>query len=99
VGEYTTQIKAVETNQHVLNHVLFWADVLSRANPKSTDRGKIIIQLDSKPVMVIDKLPVSGLAKFAILYDPATFDEPTPSAQLSFLNWFEQPEADSDDQD
>lgn len=32
-GPYTTRIKAVERNNHVLNHVLFWTDVLSLRKP------------------------------------------------------------------
>jgi hypothetical protein len=96
LGEYTTQIKADETNHHVLNHVLFWADVLSRANPPSNNPEEIVVELDLRKVMVIDKLPISGVAAFAIPYDPATFEEP-PDNQLSFVSWFDQLKGDSDD--
>lgn len=97
VGSYTTRIKAQETNQNVLNHVLFWADVLSHANPNQGDKDEIVVELDRKPVMTITKLPLFGIAQFAIPYDPVTFEEPEPSRQLSLLDWLDQAEEDFDD--
>ena len=97
VGEYTTQIKAYETNLNVLNHVLFWADVLSRDNPSSANIEDIVIRLDLRRVMIIEKLPVLGISKFAIPYDPATFEEPKPSGQLSLSSWFDHSDEDVDD--
>jgi hypothetical protein len=97
VGEYTTQIKSQETNQHVLNQVLFWSDVLSRGSTLSTGRDDIAILLDSKPVMIIEKWSVSGIAKFAIPYDPAIFEEPQESGQLGFMNWLDRSDEDADD--
>lgn len=97
VGEYTTQIKAYETNLNVLNHVLFWADVLSRDNPSSANIEDIVIRLDLRRVMIIEKLPVLGISKFAIPYDPATFEEPEPSGQLSLFSLFDQSDEDAHD--
>jgi hypothetical protein len=93
VGPYTTQIKAQETNQPVLNHVLFWSYVLSGSNAQ----GKTInIALDhgntskSKPIMSIEKMPVTGITDFAIPYDPATYEEPQVNNQISFFDQFNQ---------
>jgi hypothetical protein len=97
VGKYTTQIKALETNQQVLNHVLFWADVLSRAQKDNSNKAEIIVELDTSTVMVIDKMPVTGIAKFAIPFDPATYEEPASSAQISFLDWLDKLDENSDD--
>jgi hypothetical protein len=69
IGPYTTRLKARERNIHVLNHVLFWADVLSMRTPA------IELKLDYKTVMVVEKLPVSGTAHFAIPFDPAIYEE------------------------
>jgi len=97
VGEYTTQIKAHETNQHVLNHVLFWADVLSHTKRDNINNAEIVIELDTRAVMVIEKMPVSGIAKFAIPFDPATFEEITPSTQINFLDLLDKSDEDTDD--
>ena len=97
VGEYTTQIKARETNYHVLNHVLFWADVLSHNKQENTNKPEIAIGLDGHVVMVIEKMPVSGIAKFAIPFDPAAFEEAVPSAQASFLDWLDKSDENADD--
>jgi hypothetical protein len=97
VGSYTTQIKADENNYHFLNHVLFWADILSRANPHSAKKDEIVFSLDLHTVLVIQKLPVSGIAKFAIPFDPATFEDdveqPVQVDMFSLLN----PIEDNDD--
>ena len=87
-GPYTTSIKADEKNNHVLNHVLFWADVLA---PK---RSAIEFQLDGKSLVVIDKLPSSGLAAFAIPDDPAVYEEEAPTRQMSL---FDSDTAEDDD--
>lgn len=79
-GPYTTSLKASERNPHVLNHVLFWSDILSMRKPS------IEIQLGARPVMTIEKLPVSGMANFAIPLDPATFDEEEDPGQADFFN-------------
>lgn len=47
--------------------------------------------------MIIEKLPVLGISKFAIPYDPATFEEPKPSGQLSLSSWFDHSDEDVDD--
>lgn len=96
VGEYTTQIKASETNQHVLNHVLFWADVLSRSRRGSYSKAEIVFELEKQIVMIIDKMPVSGIAEFGIPFDPAVFEEPA-AGQTSFLDRLGKPEEGSDD--
>ncbi len=86
VGPYTTRIKAVERNIHVLNHVLFWVDVLAQRAPS------IDIQLNFQNVMTIEKTPLSGIAPFAIPGDPALYEEPTPTEQLSLFGFTgEQP--------
>jgi len=80
-GPYTTSQKADEHNSHVLNHVLFWSDVLSLQNPV------IEFRLDGTPVMVIDKMPLTGIAHFAIPQDPATYEEKAPSGQLLLFDF------------
>ena len=91
VGSYTTKIKAQERNNQVLNHVLFWADVLSRRNPT------IEIELDFKTVMVIEKKPLSGIANFSIPFDPAIYEEPEDMGQLSLLDLI--PNINEEDED
>ncbi len=92
-GPYTTSLKAKEHNLQVLNHVLFWADVLSRS------RDSIGLSVDRKVVMRIEKLPVCEIAGFAIADDPATFEEKAPSPQLSLFNWDrEHEQSDEDDE-
>ena len=97
VGSYTTRIKAKEINYHVLNHILFWSDVLSWPNAGSESQSTIIVQLGHLPVMKIEKLPISGVAEFAIPDDPAEFKEPDPSKQLSLMEWLDHDEGDEDD--
>ncbi len=93
VGPYTTRIKAVEKNPHVLNHVLFWSHVLSQGKPE------INIELDFKTVIIIEKLPLSGIADFAIPYDPAIYEEPEPIDQLDlFKNWPDTVNEDENDE-
>lgn len=79
-GPYTTKQKANERNSHVLNHVLFWSDILSVRKPT------IEIQLGGRPIMTIEKLPFSGMANFAIPLDPATFEEEDDAGQANFFN-------------
>lgn len=81
VGPYTTSLKADEHNSQVLNHVLFWADVLSLQKPS------IDVQLDGKSVMLIDKMPLTGIARFAIPDDPATYEEKVTSTQQSMFDF------------
>lgn len=88
VGPATTRIKAVERNINVLNHVLFWADVLSGSNPS------IELHLDQHPLVVIEKEPLSSIAPFAILNDPAVYTEVEPPNQPSL---FDLSEGVSDD--
>jgi hypothetical protein len=92
VGPYTTKLKALERNPHVLNHILFWSHVLSQDKPDTK------INLDFKPVMIIEKLPFLGIADFAIPYDPAIYEEPPPVEQLSmFEHWFGESDEDEDE--
>jgi hypothetical protein len=77
VGPYTTGIKAVERNLHVLNHILFWVDVISMRQPV------IRFSLYHKTLMVIEKAPYSGIASFAIPSDPAVYD--VDESQLDFF--------------
>lgn len=88
VGPYTTSIKAQEHNIQVLNHVLFWADALAEG------KDFIALYLDGRMVLNIDRLPMSGIATFAIVDDPATFEEEPPPAQLEL---FKLTEDDDDD--
>jgi hypothetical protein len=99
VGEYTTQVKASENNYHVLNHVLFWADTLSRANPNTAPKSQIVIQLDGKSVLVIEKMPLSVIANFSIPYDPTTYDEEIAEelSQTNMFDMFDPVGVDDDD--
>lgn len=82
VGPYTTRKKAVEHNPHVFNHVLFWAEYLSQK------KGNIQMRLDGDVVLVIEKMPFIGLAKFAITDDPAIYEEPPEDSQMDFFGQF-----------
>jgi hypothetical protein len=79
-GPYTTSLKADEKNNHVLNHVLFWGDVLA---PK---KAAIELTLDGRVLMVIDKQPLTGIAPFAIPDDPAIHKEEAPTRQMSLFD-------------
>ena len=94
VGTLTTKIKAQEANANVLNDVLFWADALSGGNV-ITDN--IQIHLESRVVMIIEKMPASGIANFSIPLDPAIYEEPEPNGQLYFFNWFSEKHEDEDE--
>jgi hypothetical protein len=80
VGPYSTSLKADEHNSQVLNHVLFWADVLSLRRPI------IELALDGRIVMQIEKTPLSGMAHFAIPEDPAAYEENSPSTPQSLFD-------------
>lgn len=47
--------------------------------------------------MIVDKMPVSGIANFAIPYDPATYEEPEITDQTSLLEFFDQFKDDEDE--
>ncbi len=79
VGPYSTRLKAKERNIAVLNHVLFWADILSQQNPA------IELKLDGRIVMVIEKEPLSGIANFAIPNDSAIYDDTEDDSQPSLF--------------
>ena len=91
VGPYTTKIKAQERNIHGLNHVLFWADVLSESKPT------IDIKLDFKIAMTIEKNPLSSIANFAIPHDPAVYEETEDTGQMDLLNDLYQMPEDNDE--
>jgi len=93
VGPYTTTLKAMEHNPQVLNHVLFWADVLSLRQPL------IQMRVGNQVVIEIEKLPYSGIAAFGIPEDPATFEEVAPSHQQSLLAFTDEEESDEGDTD
>jgi len=95
VGALTTKIKARETNLHVLNDVLFWSSVLFGAQVTSADATRI--KLDRRTVMIIDRLPASGIATFSIPFDPAVYEEPNSNVQLSLLDLLEQKSEDDDE--
>jgi hypothetical protein len=88
-GPYTTGIKAVERNLHVLNHILFWVDVISMRQPV------IRFSLYHKTLMVIEKEPYAGIANFAIPSDPAIYD--VDESQLDFFTAMPE-ETDQEDQ-
>lgn len=88
VGPYTTGIKAVERNPHVLNHILFWSDILSLRKPT------IKFSLNYKTVMVIEKEPHSGIANFAIADDPAIYD--IDERQLEIFSAIPEPATEDD---
>lgn len=91
VGPYTTMLKAKEHNIQVLNHVLFWADVLSQNQPA------IRMQIDNRTIVEVEKTPHLGIASFAIPEDPATFEEVPQSGQLSLFTFDDQREEISDE--
>jgi hypothetical protein len=91
VGPYTTSLKADEHNNQVLNHVLFWADVLAQK------RAIIEVQLDRMTIMQIDKMPLTGVARFAIPDDPATYEEKESSLQRSLFDFAGEGEEGGDD--
>lgn len=95
VGALTTKIKARETNPHVLNDVLFWSSVLSGA--QGTSAEAIRIKLDRRTVLIIDRLPTSGIATFSIPFDPAVYKEPDSTVQLNLLDLLEQQSEDDDE--
>lgn len=92
VGPLTTKVKALEKNQHVLNHVLFWADVLAKG------RAMIEMGIGPRPLIVVEKMPVTGIANFAIPYDPATYDAPDEEAgvQLTMFDSVDEDEGDDE---
>lgn len=79
VGPYTTRLKAMEHNMQVLNHVLFWGDYLADSD------DYIACRIDGKMVLNIDRMPLSGIAGFAIPDDPAAFEEKAPPIQLDLF--------------
>jgi hypothetical protein len=90
VGPYTTKIKAKEKNVAVLNHVLFWVDVLSQR------KSAIEVKLHhSRTLVVIEKKPLSGIANFAIPYDPAIYEEEDDS-QPDLFNMMPEESAEGD---
>ena len=81
VGSYTTRQKSRERNPHVLNHILFWADYLSQG------KSRVQVELDYKPIMVIEKMPQTGIADFAITDDPAIYEEPPEVLQPNLFSF------------
>lgn len=90
VGPYTTRLKADEHNPQVLNHVLFWADMLSRR------KAAIVLRLGAQKLMVIEKKPLAGIAGFAIPDDPALYEE-EPPPQPGLFDLLGTDEEDDDD--
>jgi hypothetical protein len=88
VGPYTTRLKAMEHNLQVLNHVLFWADTFAH------DKDNISYYCDHRIILSIDRTPMTSIADFAIIDDPATFEEKEQPAQLAL---FDAPSEDADD--
>lgn len=90
IGPYTTRIKAQERNLNFLTNVLFWSDILSQG------QQEITIQLDGRTAMCIEKLPMHGFAEFAIVTDPAHYEEPDDTGQLELFE-LEPTESGEDD--
>jgi len=48
----------------------------------------------NEPIMIIDRIPATGVTEFAIPYDPATLDEPErlyfQTSLFAFLDQFEE---------
>jgi hypothetical protein len=83
VGPYTTRIRARERNYHVLNQVLFWADVLSDG------KESVRLRLDGRVLVDIAREPMTGIAPFAIPFDPASFEEPEEVDELEQIGLFD----------
>lgn len=105
VGSFTTRKKAKETNQHVMNHVLFWANTLTGLESQASTI-KIWLDTDrssrTQPIMVIEAIPAFGIADFAIPFDPATYQEEELIEQTSLFSFMNQQlviEDDLDDDD
>ena len=79
-GPYTTSLKADEKNNHVLNHVLFWSDIMAPG------QSAIEFRLDGRVLVSIGKEPFSGIAAFAIPEDPATYEAEAPTRQMSLFD-------------
>lgn len=100
VGSLTTKIKAKEINYNVLNHVLFWADVLSWPNQIPEKRTKIAVSYIDNEMIRINKMPSYGIAPFSIAADPAIYKDIQPSGQLILMDWEEQIDReDEEDED
>jgi hypothetical protein len=93
IGPYTTRLKAVERNPHVLNHVLFWSDIMARGGSETE------IKLDTRKIMVVQKQPLVGIANFAIPDDPALYEEPPVGSpwQQDFNSLLWSPEETDDE--
>lgn len=90
VGPYTTSQKAKERNLQVMNHVLFWAHTLAAGKPR------IEMTLFHEPLIVVEKEPVTTISPFSIPLDPATYEEPAQSLQMSLFGW-DDSEGDTND--
>jgi hypothetical protein len=91
VGPYTTRKKAVENNQHVLNHVLFWSNVIAGlGSTQSVAELWIENRRKTKSDLIIELLPTYGIADFAISYDPAVYEEKDEPVQTSFFAFLNQ---------
>jgi hypothetical protein len=55
VGPYTTSLKADEHNSHVLNHVLFWADVLAFHKERLIEIARLNSPLFQEPSEEMDE--------------------------------------------
>lgn len=69
VGRLTTTIRAKEHNPQVLLHVLFWSDIFSQ------QEVNIRVRLHNRPVLEIEKKPLSSIANFALPNDGKAVEE------------------------
>lgn len=68
VGPYSTKQKALEHNNDVLNHVLFWATTLAKGEP-----GICLRERRGEPIIAeIGTMPLAAVAGFSIPDDPAS---------------------------
>jgi hypothetical protein len=93
VGPYTTSQKAREHNPQVLNHVLFWAEVLSQGG------DKIRMKLDDRTKLAVEKMPDCGIAACGIPDDPAEYEEPQEDDQPTLFADRPVVDEDGDDDD
>jgi hypothetical protein len=69
----------MEHNYQVLNHVLFWSDVLANGKPV------IELSFDGRIMARIDREPETSVIEAAIIQDPARYEEPAEDAEQASL--------------
>jgi hypothetical protein len=93
VGPYSTSQKANEHNPQVMNHVLFWADMLAQGE------DKVRMKLDGRTLLVVDKMPACGVGAFGIPDDPAGYEEKDEEPPGLFSNVPDDEDEEDDEDD